>query len=82
MPMPYLTEDGRQPKDCFVTIRGPIAVVRKCEFCEHAETLPVNTIMTGSGYGFREGNKARGRMIQHIKAEHADKFPTVTGRRR
>lgn len=76
--MPWLTEDGKRPEDCFRTIKGPMAVVRACDFCGHIEKIPVGVPGVGKGYGMREGNKARGRMIQHIKDKHADKFVRVT----
>ena len=51
---------------------GPLAIVRFCRLCDHAEILKTGRPGVGRGFGMREGNKSRGRMIQHIKAEHAD----------
>jgi hypothetical protein len=47
---------------------GPAAVVRFCRFCKHVEVVRKGLRGAGRGYGMREGNKARGRMIQHLKA--------------
>ena len=56
--------------DFFDVVRGPLASVRSCHFCKHVEIYRY----TGGhrGAGMVGGNKARGRMIQHIKKEHAD----------
>jgi len=53
--------------DHFKTINGPLAVVRVCLICGHTETVRKGRPDAGRGYGFRYGNKARGRMIQHLK---------------
>lgn len=58
----------------FTNLYGPFAVVRKCNHCDHTEIVKTGKKWVGRGYGFREGNKARGRMIQHIKANHQDKI--------
>ena len=70
------TSEGKRPEDCFRIVKGPFAVVRACDFCEHLEKVLVGLPCAGRGYGMREGNKARGRMIQHIKAEHGERFTT------
>ena len=54
----------------YKTYHGPVAVVRACNYCRHIEKVPVGRAGVGRGYGMREGNKARGRMIQHIKDHH------------
>lgn len=54
----------------FRVVEGPIAVIRVCKICGYMETVRKGRPKVGKGYGFREGNKARGRMIQHIKKEH------------
>lgn len=51
-------------------VRGPLASIRVCRICGHAEVVHVGIRGVGRGYGMREGNKARGRMIQHIKNNH------------
>ena len=51
---------------------GPYAKVRVCLLCGHSEIVRKGIRDAGRGYGMREGNKARGRMIQHIKAEHPE----------
>jgi hypothetical protein len=38
--------------------------------CKHFEKIPTGRHGVGRGYGLREGNKARGRIIQHINAAH------------
>lgn len=55
--------------DHFTTKRYPNASIRTCNICKHTETY----WYTGGhrGAGMVGGNKANGRMVQHIKAEHA-----------
>ena len=55
--------------------RGPMAVIRQCAHCKHFEIVRVGMNGVGRGYGMREGNKARGRMIQHIKSAHPQVVP-------
>ena len=64
-----------RPKDLFRKVEGPLAVVRICKICGHQEVVKKGLPGVGRGYGLREGNKARGRMIQHINECHkkADK---------
>lgn len=50
----------------FFTVRGPFAIVRVCGVCGHTEKVAKGRPGVGRGYGMREGNKARGRMIKHI----------------
>lgn len=50
--------------------RLPLGVVRACPCCKHTEIVRTGISGVGRGYGMREGNKARGRMIQHIRAAH------------
>ena len=54
------------------THRGPIAVVRECTICGYTDKIRVGVRGVGRGYGMREGNKSRGRMIQHVK-KHFEK---------
>lgn len=58
--------------DHFRVYSSAIAVVRACNHCKHTERITCGIRGAGRGYGMREGNKARGRMIQHIKAEHPE----------
>jgi len=58
----------RETGPLFSKVAGPLATLRVCNFCKHVETVRHGGI--GRGYGMREGNKARGRMIQHVKAQH------------
>jgi hypothetical protein len=58
----------------FDHLTGPRASVRVCKVCKHAETVKTGLRNAGRGYGMREGNKARGRMIQHIKSAHPDEL--------
>lgn len=52
--------------DCII---GPMAVVRSCKLCGFLVTRKLRGGV-GRGNGFREGNKQRGVLIQHVKAEH------------
>ena len=52
---------------------GPLAIVRSCKLCKFSDVVrkpPVGR--RGRGWGMREGNKQRGRLIQHINAEHRE----------
>ncbi len=60
---------GPNYDDHFKTYYGPLAVVRACNYCSFTVRLEIGH-GGGRGYGMREGNKARGRMIQHIKECH------------
>lgn len=56
-----------------------LATVRVCLCCPqrhtaHAEIVRKGLPGVGRGYGLREGNKARGRMIQHIKTAHPEQY--------
>ena len=51
----------------FRTRKGSLAVVRICNFCGYKIVLRTGLPGVGRGYGLREGNKARGKMIQHCK---------------
>lgn len=61
--------------DIFTVKRGPMASVRFCKFCKHTETYRY----TGGhrGAGMVGGNKARGRMIQHVKIAHPNKYAAL-----
>jgi len=63
----------REVGPLFSKVVGPFAVVRVCNFCKHVEVLNTGP-GGGRGYGMREGNKARGRMIQHVKAAHPAEY--------
>lgn len=54
----------------FSVTEGPMAVVRACDICGHLEIVKKGIRGAGRGYGMREGNRARGRMIQHIREKH------------
>ena len=58
---------------------GPFAVARVCTLCKWHDTRRRGG---GRGAGFREGNKQRGRLIQHIKAAHPAEYAAAmtTGR--
>ena len=54
--------------DALTTVtQGPFAIARGCRLCSFVDTRRSGR---GRGAGFREGNKQRGRLHQHIKAEH------------
>lgn len=59
---------GREDEGIFFTQRSALASVRSCKFCKHAEVY----LYTGGhrGAGMVGGNKARGRIIQHVKSAH------------
>lgn len=52
-------------------IVGPLAVVRGCLLCKHVDVMRKER-SPGRGWGMREGNKQRGRLIQHIKEKHPE----------
>ncbi len=55
------------PLDRFIAqTNGPLTVARVCRGCGHCDYMPVGRGF-GRGYGFRAGNQARGRMVQHVK---------------
>lgn len=56
-----------------VRVEGPFAVVRACKLCKFVHSRP-KLQGTGRGTGMREGNKQRGILIQHIKAEHPAEY--------
>jgi len=63
--------------DDFYTYRdGPLAIVRSCNLCRFFDLVkkaPQGS--AGRGWGMREGNKQRGRLIQHIKTAHPEAKP-------
>ena len=63
-----------------------MAVVRVCGICGHNEKVIKGRRGVGRGYGMREGNRARGRMIKHLYEHKSlsgryDIF-TIKGKRR
>lgn len=58
----------------YKTYEGPLAVIRACSCCKHFEIVRKGLHGAGRGYGMREGNKARGRIIQHIKTAHPERY--------
>jgi hypothetical protein len=62
-------------EDHYGSREGPMAVVRYCLHCKHMEIVRKGMRGVGRGYGMREGNKARGRMIEHIKKSHPELAP-------
>ena len=61
--------------EAFIThTTGPFGTVRACRICGESDMIPRGR---GRGYGMREGNKSRGRMIQHVKAEHPTELKRV-----
>ncbi len=65
---------GRFDDLLFTGFEGPRMVIRSCRWCKHMELVPKGLRGVGRGYGMREGNKARGRMIQHVKVEHPREY--------
>jgi hypothetical protein len=58
-------------------VSGPRAVVRQCQCCKHFELVRKGIPGVGRGYGMREGNKARGRIIQHFKTAHPAEYAAI-----
>lgn len=58
----------------FKVSTGPLAVIRQCLHCKHFEIVRKGLPGVGRGYGMREGNKARGRIIQHVKTAHPEQY--------
>lgn len=67
-------------QDLMREVSGPMATIRTCLLCKHAEVVrkaPKGFGLAGGhgrGYGFREGNKARGRMFDHYKEKHPERY--------
>ena len=57
----------------FVRKDMPNGIVGTCKLCKHADVVK-KVRNPGRGWGMREGNKQRGRMIQHIKSAHPEKL--------
>lgn len=70
-----------RPKDSdlFHTYRGPLSVVRACKWCPHVELIKKGVRGAGRGYGMREGNKARGRIITHVRENHPEEYEKARG---
>jgi hypothetical protein len=49
----------------------PRGIVASCKLCKHSDMVRKEP-NPGRGWGMREGNKQRGRMIQHIKEAHPE----------
>jgi len=63
------------PAEKFIITRtGPMGTVRYCTLCKKTVFLKRAVGWGGRGYGMKWGNKARGEMIQHVKAEHPEKL--------
>ncbi len=63
---------SRQDHGLFWVTRSAIASVRTCKWCKHGEVYRY----TGGhrGAGMVGGNKARGRIIQHVKTAHPAEY--------
>ena len=60
-------------EEFFTRHNGPVEIAGGCNLCKHVDVvkkLPAG--QAGRGWGMREGNKQRGRLVQHVKAEHPD----------
>ena len=55
----------------FTRAAGPIGIAAHCNLCRHKEFIP-KAHKPGRGWGLRETNKLRGRMIQHVKQCHPE----------
>jgi len=57
----------------FTRFDGPFAIARGCKLCKHVDVVrKPRAGQRGRGWGMREGNKQRGRLIQHIKTAHPE----------
>jgi hypothetical protein len=56
-----------------IVMQGPLAVTRACRLCKWHDTRR-KIAGNGRGEGMREGNKQRGRLIQHLKEAHPAEF--------
>ncbi len=54
-----------------IVMKGPFGVTRSCRLCKWYDFRPRGA---GRGTGMREGNKQRGRLIQHIKVAHPTEY--------
>ncbi len=65
---------SNSPAEEFVGVaEGPLAVVRYCTLCNFRHTRrKLIGRGVGRGNGFREGNKQRGILIQHVKECHPE----------
>lgn len=67
---------AQHPAERFITTTvGPFAVARGCKLCKFYHVRK-RVRGAGRGAGMREGNKQRGILIQHIKAEHPEALET------
>lgn len=55
----------------FVRVNYPRAIIATCKLCKHFDRV-MKERNPGRGWGMREGNKQRGRMIQHVKDAHPE----------
>ena len=63
---------SNSPAEEFVGVaEGPLAIVRYCTLCNFRHTRRKRPGV-GRGNGFREGNKQRGLLIQHVKECHPE----------
>jgi hypothetical protein len=60
--------------DSFISHKDlPRGIIRACKLCKFADTvIKPRPGTAGRGWGMREGNQQRGRLIQHIKAAHPE----------
>ena len=73
LPTKYpLQGGGSHPAQKYIMATdGPIGISRGCVICGYGVSQPKLPRGTaGRGWGMRHGNILRGKIIQHIKAEH------------
>lgn len=63
----------RKIDDFIATFDGALGVSRCCKLCKFMDQRR-KVRGGGRGSGMREGNKQRGRLIQHIKSEHPEEY--------
>lgn len=64
--------------------RGPLATAYCCPYCDFKRVTRkvTGTILQGQvgrGYGLAMGSMNHAAVVNHIKAEHADKLKTLSG---
>lgn len=67
-------------EDHMKTTMGPLATIRTCTVkgCGFSAKVKRGALNVGRGYGMREGNKARSKVINHIKSAHPELKPHPT----
>lgn len=65
--------DMKADMGLYMKFRGPLATVRKCKFCEFANTVRMTSGM-GRGAGLALGASAHGAMLRHVRDNHQAEY--------